>query len=148
MRPTARLVGIFACSLLFLPAISAQTNPPAKDANEFVTRDSHLVTRQSDRADAVALLMAARERGDLRDVTTPYSLKATFETSGATQLEGKGTYEEMSEGSSRRWTAKLGDYEITRIANGQHAYSTSATEPVPLRIQTVRAAMLSPIPQN
>jgi hypothetical protein len=148
MRPTARLVGIFTYSLLFIPAIFAQTNPPAKDPNEFVTRDSHLVTRQSDRAAAVALLMAAREKGDLRDVTTPYSLKASFETNGATQLEGKGTYEEFSEGDARRWTAKLGDYEITRIANGTHAYSTSPTEPVPLRIQTVRAAMLSPVPEN
>jgi hypothetical protein len=148
MRPTARVVGIFACSLLFIPAIFAQTNPPAKDPNEFVTRDSHLVTRQSDRAEAVALLMAARQKNDLHDVTTPYTLKASFETSGATQLEGKGTYEEFSEGDSRRWTAKLGDYEITRIANGPHAYSTNPTEPIPLRIQTVRAATLSPIPQN
>jgi hypothetical protein len=148
MRPTARLVGIFAYSLLFIPAIFAQTNPPAKDANEFVTHDSHVVTKQSDRADAVALLQAARQKNDLRDLTTPYSIKASFETSGATQLEGKGTYEEFSEGDARRWTAKLGDYEITRIANGPHAYSTNPTDPIPLRIQTVRAAMLSPIPQN
>jgi hypothetical protein len=148
MRPTARLAAIFVASLLFMPAIFAQTNPPAKDPNEFVTRDSHLVTRQSDRAEAIALLMAARQKSDLRDVTTPYSLKASFETSGASQLEGKGTYEEFSEGDSRRWTAKLGDYEITRIANGPHAYSTNPTEPIPLRIQMVRAAMLSPIPGN
>lgn len=148
MRPTARLVGIFASSLLFIPTIFAQTNPPAKDPNEFVTRDSHIVTKQSERDTAVALLQAARQKNDLRDLTTPYSIKASFETSGATQLEGKGTYEELSEGDSRRWTAKLGDYEITRIANGTHTYSTNPTEPIPLRIQTVRAAMLSPIPQN
>jgi hypothetical protein len=148
MRPTARLAAFFACSLLFLSAIFAQTNPPAKDANEFVTHDPHLVTRQSDRADAVDLLMTARQKGDLRDVTTPYTLKATFETSGATQLEGKGTYEEFSEGDSRRWTAKLGDYEITRIANGPRAYSTNPTEPIPLRVQMIRAAMLSPVPEN
>ena len=148
MRPTARLVGIFACSLLFIPAVSAQTNPPAKDPNEFVTHDSRVVTKSSDRTAAVTLLLAARQKSDLRDMTTPYSLKASFETSGATQLEGEGTYEEMSEGDARRWTAKVGDYEITRIANGPHAYSTNPTEPVPLRIQTVRAAMLSPIPQN
>lgn len=148
MRPIARLVGIFAYSLLFILPIFAQTNPPAKDPNEFVTRDSHLVTRQSDRAAAVALLMGARQKSDLHDVTTPYSLKASFETSGATQLEGKGTYEEFSEGDSRRWTAKVGEYEITRIANGPRAYSTNPTEPIPLRIQMVRAAMLSPIPGN
>lgn len=148
MRPAARLVGIFTCSLLFIPAIFAQTNPPARDANEFATRDTHFVTRQSDRDDLIALLMAAREKNDLRDITTPYSLKASFETSGSTQLEGKGTYEEFSEGDSRRWTAKLGDYEITRIANGAHVYSTNPTEPIPLRIQTVRAAMVSPIPQT
>jgi hypothetical protein len=148
MRPTARLVGIFACSLLFIPAIFAQTNPPAPDPHEFVTRDSRLLTKSSERTAAVTLLLAARKKSDLRDMTTPYSLKASFETSGATQLEGKGTYEEMSEGSARRWTAKLGDYEITRIANGKHAYSTNPTEPIPLRIQTLRAAMLSPIPAN
>ena len=148
MRPTTRLVAMLGALLLCVPGIFAQTNPPAPDPHEFVTHDPRLLTKSSDRTAAVTLLMATRQKSDLREMTTPYSLKASFETSGATQLEGKGTYEEMSEGSSRRWTAKLGDYEITRIANGQHAYSTSATEPVPLRIQTVRAAMLSPIPQN
>lgn len=148
MHPTARLVGIIAASLLFIPSVFAQTNPPARDPNEFVTHDPRMLTRANDRADAAAILQAARQRNDLRDVTTPYSLKLSFETSGATLLEGKGTYEELSEGTSRRWTARLGDYEITRIANGTHVYSTNPTEPIPLRIQTVRAAVVSPIPSN
>jgi hypothetical protein len=146
MRPTTRLVGIFAATLLFVPAIFAQTNPPAHDPNEFVTHEPRVLTRTDDRSDAAALLQMAKQRNDLRDVTTPYSLKISFETSGATLLEGTGTYEELSDGTSRRWTAKLGDYEITRISDGTHVYSTSPTEPIPMRIQTVRAAVVSPIP--
>jgi hypothetical protein len=148
MRPTIRFVGIFATSLLFIPGIFAQTNPPARDANEYVTRDSRMLTRADDRAGAADLLQMARQKSDLRDVTTPYSLKISFETSGATQLEGKGTFEEFSDGTSRRWTAKLGDYEITRISDGAHVYSTNPTEPIPLRIQTVRSVVVSPIPSN
>ena len=146
MRPTARLVAIFAAYLLCTPAIFAQTNPPAHDPHEMVTRDSRLLTKQSDRDAAAALLLTARQKNDLRDITTPYSLKLSFETEGATLLEGKGTYEELSEGTSRRWTAHLGDYEITRISDGTHVYSTSPTDPIPLRIQTVRATVVSPIP--
>ena len=148
MRPTARLVGIIAASLLFIPAISAQTNPPARDPNEFVTHDPRMLTRADDRADAVTLLQMAREKNELRDVTTPYSLKVSFESSGATQLEGIGTIEELSDGTLRRWTTHLGDYEVTRISNGPHVYSSNPTEPIPLRVQMVRSAIASPIPAN
>ncbi len=146
MRPATRLVGIFAASLLCIPGIFAQTNPPARDANEYVTHDPRRLTAADDRAGAADLLQMARQKSDLRDVTTPYSLKISFETSGATQLEGKGTFEELSDGTSRRWTAKLGDYEITRISDGTHVFSTNPAEPIPLRIQTVRSVVVSPIP--
>ena len=146
MQPTTRLVGIIASSLFCIPAIFAQTNPPARDPHEMVTHDSRMLTNTKDRAAAVALLQAARQKNDLRDITTPYSLKLSFETEGATLLEGKGTYEELSEGTSRRWTAHLGDYEITRISNDGHVYSTAPSDPIPLRIQTVRATIVSPIP--
>ena len=148
MRATSRLVAIVATSLLFIPAVFAQTNPPARDANEFVTHEPRMLTRADDRADAVALLQAAREKNDLRDVTTPYLLKVSFESSGATQLEGKGTIEELSDGTSRRWTIKLGDYEVTRISNGTHVYSSNPAEPIPLRVQMVRSTITPPIPTN
>lgn len=146
MRPTARLVGIIASSLLCIPAVFAQTNPPAHDPHEMVTHDPRLLTKADDRAAAIALLQDARKKNDLRDINTPYSLKLSFETEGATLLEGKGTYEELSEGTSRKWTARLGDYEITRISDGAHVYSTAPSDPIPLRIQTVRATIVSPIP--
>lgn len=148
MRPTARLAATFVASLLFIPSIFAQTNPPARDPNEFVTHEPRMLTKTDDRADAVAFLRSARSKNDLRDVTTPYSLKVSFETSGASQLEGKGTFEEFSDDTSRRWTAKLGDYEVTRITNGTHTYSSDPTEPVPMRVQMVRSAIAPPIPTN
>jgi hypothetical protein len=148
MRPTTRLVAILACSLLCIPTIFAQTNPPASDPHEFVTHDPRVLTRASDRAAAIDLLLRARQKINLRELTVPYELNVSFDTNGSTMFEGTGTMQEMAAGASVRLTAQLQDWKATRILYDGRNYSSNTTDPVPLRVQMVRAAVLAPIPEK
>ncbi len=152
MRPTVRPVGIFACYPLYLfPQFSRRRIRGLRKTRERI-RHARLARGHKTSRIArmpLALPQAVAEKTILRDLTTPYSIKASFvyeryDASGSVQGTTKSSPREM-----RRRTAKLGDYEdYAYYANGPHAYSTNPTDPIPLRIQTVRAAMLSPIPQN
>ncbi|MGB0006566.1 MAG: hypothetical protein WBP97_05710, partial [Candidatus Sulfotelmatobacter sp.] len=86
-----RILGLFASSLLCIPVIFAQTNPPPSDPHEMVTRQPHTLTKPSDRNAALDLLNRDRQNYDLRGVGAPYSLKVSFETNGPAQIEGEGT---------------------------------------------------------
>src|SRR5208282_1842533 len=88
--------GLLASALVCLPAILsprifAQTNPPPPDAHEMVTREPRTLTKPADRSAALDLLDRARQNLNLRDISTPYALKVSFETNGAAQMEGEGT---------------------------------------------------------
>lgn len=149
MRTTARLLGLFASSLFCVPAIFAQTNPPPADPHELVTRQPHVLTTPADRNAALDLLDRARENYHLHDIATPYSLKISFETNGTAQNEGEGTMEELSDGASRwRWSTQLQDSHVIRIGVDGRVFGTSASEPVPLRVQLIRSALYWPILRN
>jgi len=153
MRNATRSFGLFAgwfvISLFSAPAICAQTNPPPPDPHEMVTREPHTLTKPADRSAALDFLDRARQNYDLHDISTPYELKVSFATSGATQMEGEWTMEEVSDGGSRwRWTAHIRDLQVIRIGVDGRVYGTNASEPVPLRVQMVRSALLSPIGRN
>ncbi len=157
MRNTARrfviglFSGLFAHCLLCLPALFdqtslAQTNLPPPDPHEMVTRAPRLLTKPADRSPALDLLDRARQNHDLHDIKTPYALKVSFETNGATQYEGAWTMEQLSAGGSHwRWTVKLGDLRMIRIGSEGRVYGTDPAAPVPLRAQLVRSALLRPI---
>ena len=146
MRNTTRLFGMFASSLVCLPAVFAQTNPPPPDAHEMVTREPHMLSKSADRSAAISLLDRARTNYDLHSIATAYSLKVSFETSGATQSEGAGTMEELYDGHSHwRWTERLQDSHVVRIGAEGHIYGANPSDPVPLRVQLVRTVLLRPI---
>ena len=145
----ARLAALLVPSLLCLPAIFAQTNPPPFDPHEMVTREPRTLSRVADRKVALDLLDRTRQNYNLRDITTPYELKVSFETNGAAQSEGAGAMDEVSDGGSHwRWTAELQGVHVTRIGSDGRVYGTNASEPVPLRVQMVRAALHWPIARN
>jgi hypothetical protein len=149
MRPATRLFGLFASSLFCISAIYAQTNPPPSDPHEMVTRQPRTLTKPVDRNAALDLLDRVRKNYDLRGMANPYSLKATFETSGAAQAEGEGTMEELSDGASHwRWTTQLQDSHIIRIGADGRVFGNDPSEPVPLRVQLVRSALHWPIMKN
>ncbi|MFZ0037541.1 MAG: hypothetical protein WAK91_08975 [Candidatus Acidiferrales bacterium] len=149
MRTTPRFVrlltGFFAGSLLIVPALFAQTNPPPSDPHEMVTRQPRILTKPADRNAAFDLLDRARKNYNLFDVSTPSALKVSFTTNGTSQNEGEGTMDEEFAGPQRRWMAQLGDSLTLRILDGDHVWGTNPAEPVPLRVQMVRAALLWPV---
>src|SRR5271163_3700845 len=93
-------IGLFVVALFFAPRVLAQTNPPPSDSHEMVTRQPRTLTKPADRSAALDLLGRARQNLNLHDVSTPYALKASFETNGAAQMEGEWTMEELSDGGS------------------------------------------------
>ncbi len=143
MRPR-RYLAIFLSSLFCLPATFAQTNPPPADPHEMVTRDPHILSKTAERTSALDFLTRARKNFELRDAQVPYSLKVSFESTGATLNEGSGTMEELYDGNSHwRWTADLQQAHIIRIGADSRVYGSP--EPVPLRIQMVRSILLRPV---
>jgi hypothetical protein len=151
MRTTARFFRLFASSLLFMAALVGQTilaqiNPPPLDPHEMVTHEPRTLTKPAERSAALDLLDRARQNYNLNDISTPYALKVSFETSGGAQMEGEWTMEELSDGGSHwRWTTQLGGSQVIRISSDGRVYGTNASEPVPLRVQLVRSALHWPI---
>jgi len=154
MRARARFFGLFASSLFFIsaifdPAAFAQTNPPPPDSHEMVTREPRTLTKPAERSAALDLLDRARQNYSLRDFSTPYALKASFETNGGAQMEGEWIMDEISDGVSHwRWTAQLGDLLTIRIGVDDRVYGTDPSEPIPLRVQLARSALHWPIIRN
>ncbi|MFZ0416716.1 MAG: hypothetical protein WAM04_01315 [Candidatus Sulfotelmatobacter sp.] len=149
MQTATRLLGFFASSLFCIPAILAQTNPPPADPHEMVTRQPRTLTKPADRNAALDLLDRTRQNYNLRDIATPYALKVSFETNGATQNEGEGTMEELSDGASHwRWATQFQNSHVVRIGTEGRVYGTNPSEPVPLRVQLIRSALHWPIMRN
>src|ERR1035441_624343 len=157
MRTTTRFLGSFACSLLSISAVFAQTNPPPPDPHEMVTREPRTLTKPADRSAALDLLDRARQNFNLHDISTPYALKVSFETNGATEKEGEWTMDEISDGGAHwRWMtmttttmkATAQDSVVIRIGANGRVYGTNPSAPVPLRVQLVRSALHWPIMRN
>jgi hypothetical protein len=141
--------GLFASCLLSMPAILAQTNPPPFDPREMVTREPRTLTKPAERSAAVDVLDRVRQDFNVHDISTAYELKVSFETKGASQYEGEWTMDEVSDGGSHwRWTAQLRDLHVIRIGSDGRVYGTDPSEPVPMRVQMVRSALLRPIGRN
>lgn len=143
--PLRRYLPVYLSSLfLICPATFAQTNPPPADPHEMVTRQPHILSKPGERTSALDLLARARKNFDLSDAHVPYSLKVSFESNGATQSEGAGTMEDLSDGNSHwRWTADLQQVHIIRIGADSRVYG--GPEAVPLRIQMVHSILQRPV---
>jgi hypothetical protein len=146
MRAIITYFGLCAGFLVSLPGVFGQTNPPPADPREMVTQEAHILSTPAERSAAIDLLDHARRNYELHGISTPYSLKVSFETNGATQSEGAGTMEELYDGHSRwRWTEQLHESHVVHIGSQKHVYGTNPSEPVPLRVQLVRSVLLRPI---
>jgi hypothetical protein len=148
MRTAAWFFGLIASSLLCVSTY-AQTNPPPRDAHEMVTYEPRTLTKPAERSAALDLLDRARKNYNLHDITTPYTLKVSFETNGTSLNEGVGTMEEQSDGGSHwRWMTQLQDSTVIRIGADGRVYGTNPSEAVPLRVQMIRATLHWPIVRN
>ena len=147
MRASVRLSGLLAFSLCMVSSIFAQTNPPPSDPHELVVHQPRTLSSPAERSAAIDLLEHAREDLNMHAFGA-YELKASFQTNGATQNEGNGTMEELSNGPAWRWAAQMQGASVVRVGVNGHAYGANPNEPVPLRIQEIRAALHWPILRN
>ncbi len=149
MRPTTRVLVSLATLFLCVSTIFSQTNPPPSYPHELVTREPRTLSKAADRSVALDVLNRARQNFNLHDISVPYTLRVSFQTNGATANEGEGKMEELSDGGSHwRWTAELPNSQVIRIGTDGHVYGTNPAEPVPLRVQMIRAALHWPILRN
>lgn len=146
MRAISRLFVSLVLVLFWLPLLFGQINPPPADPHELVTREPRTLTKTDERSAAIDLLDRARKNFEIYYAKAPYVLKVSFETNGATQLEGAGTMEEFYDGNGQfRWSAQLGDVHVTRVGADHRIYGTDPSQPIPLRIQLVRTVLLKPV---
>ena len=129
---------------------AATTLAPLPDSPlEMVTAPARLLTSQDERAAALALFEHARHNLSLHNGAPGYDLKVSFMSSGHTSYEGDGAMEEISAGGRWRWTAQIGSSSQTHLSPGAgEVYSNSPQEPIPMRVQMVRNAILTPIGFN
>jgi hypothetical protein len=147
LRASVLLSGLLASFLFLVPSIFAQTNPPPSDPHELVVHQPHTLSSPAERSAAIDLLEHARQDLNMH-IFGAYELKASFQTSGPTQNEGDGTMEELSSGPEWRWTAQMQGASVVRMGGNGHAYGANPNEPVPMRIQEIRAALHWPIFRN
>ena len=114
MRASVRLSGLLAFCLCLVSSIFGQTNPPPSDPHELVVHQPRTLSSPAERSAAIDLLEHAREDLNMHAFGA-YELKASFQTNGATQNEGNGTMEELSNGPAWRWTAQMQGASVVRV---------------------------------
>ncbi len=147
MRVFVRLSGLAISCLFFVSLTFAQTNPLPSDPHELVVHQPRTLSSPAERSAAIDLLERARQDLNMHTFGA-YELKASFQTNGTTQNEGNGTMEELSDGPEWRWTAQMQGASVVRVGSNGHAYGANPNEPIPLRIQEIRAALHWPIFRN
>ena len=135
----ARLLYLLLSFLLCVPALFCQTASVPAGPLELITDNAHVLVTPEQRTVAIKLLNRARRNYNLHEERRPFTLKASFSSNGQSLYEGAGSMEEswLSE-RTWRWTAQIGDVSAGRSSYGGHAYSTSGSEIVPMRIYMVR----------
>ena len=147
MSASIRLSGLLVSFLFLLPSVFAQTNPPPSDPHELVSHPPRILSKSADRSAAIDLLEHARQDLNIHTFGA-YQLKASFQTNGDTLNEGDGAMEELSNGPDWRWSAQIQGVNVIRVGGNGHAYGANPNEPVPLRVQQIRAALHWPIMRN
>ena len=117
------------------------------DASEPVTENAKVLSAVEDRDAAINLLEQSRRSFRPGSGGHPFMLRASFNATGQTEFEGAGTLQEILATNSRwRMTSQIGHATVVRLSTGTAVYGTSATEPVPLRLQLIWTAIFNPIP--
>lgn len=142
------------CCVLLLASVtcqlSAQMAPVPTDPFE-PTGFAEMVADRGKRADAFDLLDQARRNYKWHGVgEVPFKMELSFTSSGHASVEGSGNMEELwMDPGNWRWTSNFAGIAQVRLATGGELYGS--TDPVPLRVQTVRSLVFWPIifgPQN
>lgn len=154
MLANRRLSFVFLVSVLLATAGICQKKteiaPVPADSLELVTGATHVPDTPPERARALDLVERARQNSDLSTPGGPaYTLKVNFTASGNVQFTGSGEMEETWVGPYVfRWSARLGDFELTRIAIRNSIMDDKPTPFIPMRVHMLRDALFWPVSFN
>lgn len=121
--------------------------PVPSDSLELVTGATRVPDTPHERARVLDLMERARQNSDLSTPGGPaYTLKVNFSASGNVQFTGSGEMEETwISPYVFRWSARLGDFELTRIAVRGSVLDDKPTEFIPMRVHMLRDALFWPV---
>jgi hypothetical protein len=121
-------------SCLGIPSVAFCQLAPA-DAFEPVNQLAVYLGTTEQRSKAIYLVDQARHNYRPGTGAHPFTLKASFTSTGQTSFEGDGTFEETVMGADYHMVAKLGGSTIVRVMSGGRAFGNTANDPLPLRLQ-------------
>jgi hypothetical protein len=138
-------VGLLAI-VLVASACEAQisvTAPIPANPYELVTGHDKATAKPADRSRALALLnKAKRPMRLLAPTTPPYLLTASFIAAGDPANSGPGELTELWLGSQGwRWTAKFGDFSVSRIHTQAGTFDEKPVQLAPMRVHMLRNAL-------
>jgi hypothetical protein len=139
-----RRIAAFLTNILALSVCSAQTSVPIPaNPYELVTGNGKSAAKPMERTQALALLnKAKRPMRLLAPTTPPYLLTASFTAIGDPANTGSGELTQLwYSGQSNRWTARFGDFSVTRVHTGAGAFEEKHVPLVPMRIHMLRNAI-------
>jgi hypothetical protein len=121
--------------------------PIPSNSLELVTGATQVPGTPQERAHALGLVERASQNSDLSTAGGPaYTLKVNFTASGNVQFTGSGEMEETWLAPyTFRWSARLGDFELTRIANRGAVLDDKQADFIPMRIHMLRDAFFWPV---
>jgi hypothetical protein len=143
---------LFCCSTVFLTIAgfcqnSPQVAPVPPDSLELVTGSAQVPTTPEQRTQVMELLERARQNSDLHAPGSPaFTMRVGFSASGNVLYTGSGEMEETWVAPlSFRWTARLGDFTLTRISVRRNVFDDRHVEFIPLRLHMLRDALFWPV---
>jgi hypothetical protein len=141
-------------AIIFTAAVFCQNTPQLapvpSDSLELVTGATRVPGTPQERARALDLVERARQNSDLSTPGGPaYTLKVNFTASGNVQFTGSGEMEETwISPYVFRWRARLGDFELTRIAARGAVLDDNPSAFIPMRLHMLRDALFWPVHFN
>jgi hypothetical protein len=120
---------------------------PPSDPLELATVALEVPNTPQARDQLLDLLQHARQNADIRTAgAPPFTMHVSFLASGDVLYTGSGETEDTwVSWQSSRWTARLGDFSLTRIWKKGVAFDDKPIALIPLRLQMLRDALFWPI---
>ncbi|HKT52574.1 MAG TPA: energy transducer TonB [Candidatus Angelobacter sp.] len=149
---------ILAASACLLQRSYAQQSPapqnplvhvsaPPADPLELATVPQDVPAQPEARSAVLHLIERARTNADIRTKgAPPFTMRMSFTATGDVLYTGPGETEDTwISWESSRWSAKLGDFSITRIWDNGVSYDEKPISLIPLRLQMLRDAVFWPL---
>lgn len=124
--------------------------PVPSDPLELATGATKVPSTPQERTQALDLLEHARQNGDLHVPGSPaFTLRVNFTASGNVLYTGSGEMEETRLSPLRfRWSARLGDFSLTRISVNGAVFDDRPLDFIPIRLHMLRVALFWPVNFN